>query len=395
MNVLVLHSELGVLRGGGENFTRNLFTAFAERGHGVAAAFIADRNGKYPIPLPSVIYPIPIRGWWSRNLGQAMLSGITRHVPLNGRLKPVCDRFQGGISWRVVRWHNQRFQLKVEKELLERLKDFDSVYVHGDATLASKVANYRPTILRLPGPVSADFSSLMRKVHAVCANGDAFSRIAQFLGKDVIELPPGLDGQLFKCGATPLRSTLGWSDQEQVIGYVGRLTQIKGVDLLAAAFHELSRTLPDVRLLIVGRGESEGTIRSILTQELESRMAHIEPDIDHERLPQWYRAMDLFVMPSRYENHSNALLEAMACGVPFLASDIGGNKPFIDTGSGWLFERESVSSLSLCLGKILANRVEMKSRGEVGSRYVRGRYSWATSAERLEEIIVSRLGGKR
>jgi hypothetical protein len=42
MKILVLHSELGVLRGGGENFTRNVFVAFAERGHDVSAAFIAD-----------------------------------------------------------------------------------------------------------------------------------------------------------------------------------------------------------------------------------------------------------------------------------------------------------------------------------------------------------------
>ena len=55
MNVLVLHSELGVLRGGGENFSRNLFTAFAERGHRIAAAFVADHNGRYPLPLPSAI----------------------------------------------------------------------------------------------------------------------------------------------------------------------------------------------------------------------------------------------------------------------------------------------------------------------------------------------------
>jgi hypothetical protein len=92
MNVLVLHSELGVLRGGGENFTRNLFTAFAERGHCVAAAFVADHNGSYPLPLPAVIQPIPIRGWWSSSLGQATLSSLGRCLPPHSRYRKDWDR---------------------------------------------------------------------------------------------------------------------------------------------------------------------------------------------------------------------------------------------------------------------------------------------------------------
>src|SRR5438445_430440 len=114
MNVLILHSELGVLRGGGENFTRNLFRAFARRGHRVAAAFVADRNGRYLIALPSEINPIPICGWWSRNLGQTLLSSVAQRLPLNRRLKFVWNRCQGAMSWRVIRWHNERFQRRVK-----------------------------------------------------------------------------------------------------------------------------------------------------------------------------------------------------------------------------------------------------------------------------------------
>ena len=113
MKVLVLHSELGVLRGGGENFTKSLFTAFAARGHRVAAAFVADRHANYPIPLPSNIEPIPIRGWWSRSLGQKTFFAIGQYSFFNGRLKLIRDRFQEAASWRVIRWHNRRFQRKV------------------------------------------------------------------------------------------------------------------------------------------------------------------------------------------------------------------------------------------------------------------------------------------
>src|SRR5713226_10537057 len=116
MNVLILHSELGVLRGGGENCTRNLFTAFAKRGHHVSAAFVADTKGKYRIALPSVIKPIPISGWWSRNLGEAMLSTIGRRIPLESRLRRAWNRFQEAISWRVINWHSERFQRRIKRE---------------------------------------------------------------------------------------------------------------------------------------------------------------------------------------------------------------------------------------------------------------------------------------
>jgi D-inositol-3-phosphate glycosyltransferase len=145
--------------------------------------------------------------------------------------------------------------------------------------------------------------------------------------------------------------------------------------------------------VIIGSGKGEGSIRSILAKELERGIAHIERDVAHEQLPQWYRAMDLFVMPSRYENFSNAIIEAMACGVPFLASDVGGNRMVAKTGAGWLFEPESVSSLATYLSKLLKNRSDLKARGKVGVDYVQNHHSWAATAERLEQIFASHLGG--
>src|SRR5437870_3441974 len=129
MRVLVLHSELGVLRGGGENFTRNLFTAFAERGHQVAAAFVSNPRGSYPTPLPPCIDPIPIPGWWSRKLGQATLSTIGRRVPSESWLRAEWDRVQEAICWRTIRWHNEGFQRRIEHEFKNRWAEFDVVYV--------------------------------------------------------------------------------------------------------------------------------------------------------------------------------------------------------------------------------------------------------------------------
>lgn len=394
MKVLILQSELGVLRGGGENFTRNLFAAFAERGHRVTAAFVADSRGRYSISLPSSIQPIPIPGWWSRLLGQATLSSMSCYIPRKSGLREKWDWLQERVSWRTIPWHNRRFQQRVERKFASRWGDFDVVYVHSDPILASKVAQYRPTVLRLPGPVSAEFAAMLRSVHAVCANGDAFVQLRTFLGDHVAELPIGLDAKHFCPGHTPVRSALGWGDQHCVVGYVGQLTHLKGVDLLAASFREISRNGVDARLLIVGSGEQERHIRSVLATEFARGIVHIEPGVNYERLPEWYRAMDVMVMPSRYENFSNAVLEAMACGVPFIASNIGGNRILAEGGAGWLFEAKSVSSLSACLRRVIGDRAEMKAQGKVASCFARKYHSWEASAEHLEAIIRSRLGVK-
>jgi glycosyltransferase involved in cell wall biosynthesis len=384
MKVLVLHSELGVLWGGGETFTTNLFIAFARRGHRVTAAFVADRRGRYPRTLPACFEPLPISGWWSRKPGQEALSAIGSRLP--GQLKPGWERVQEAVCWRTVDWHNRRFQRRVEATLDGRWQGYQAVYVNGNVGLAHTAAYHRPTLLMLPGPVSDDVMPLMQNIHAICSHDDGFNSIRSFLGNRAIELPLGLDSEVFHPGPTSVRAELGWSDRDFVIGYVGRLALIKGVDLLAAAF------LPQARLLIVGGGEEEQRIRSVLSTEFARGIVHLQSRMGQDQLPRWYRAMDILAMPSRYETMSNAVLEGMACGVPFVASEVGGSKDLAKTNAGWLFEPASVSALTELLKTIMESRTDLKSHGERGSRHVHEHYSWTSSAERLENIMTTHLG---
>ena len=395
LKLLVLHSELGVLRGGGENFTRGLFTALAERGHHISAAFVADTRGRYPLSLPSAIHPFPVAGWWSRDLGQATLAGFGHYIPCDGWVRKTWDRGRDAIAWRTYAWHRGRFQRRIESEFAGRWGEFDAVYVHGNPTLASKVAGHRPTIVRLPGPVPPECEPELRAAHAVCANGDALEQVRTFLGDQVVELPVGVDAQLFTPGTSTARSRLNWKETDFVIGYVGRLTRLKGVDLLAVAFRDIARSAAHLRLLVIGNGEEHSQLRDLLKEELACGQAHIEPGVNHETLPAWFRAMDLLVMPSRYENYSNALIEGMACGIPFLASDVGGNRQMSETGAGWLFQSGSISSLAQRLQRIVGEQPELRRRGETGLRFVRNHHTWAASAKRLEAIIFSCLGALR
>jgi len=391
VKILVVHSELGVLRGGGENFTRNLFSAFARRGHTVAATFIAGSRGDYPITLPAQIAPLPLAGYWSRKLGQDVLSRVGGCIPKSTSFRTTWDRFQEALCWRTVRWHDQRFARRVDLEFNGRWKDFDAVYVHGNSVLAGHIAKVCPTVLRLPGPVSAELAPLLKGIHAVCANGDALRHIRAFLGDHATELPIGLDTDLFKPGSSQERQQLGWTNSEWVIGYVGRLAYIKGVDLLADAFKQLRACIPQARLLIIGAGEEQGKLREALKKELIQGLARIETDVPHERLGDWYRAMDVFVMPSRYENYSNAVLEALACGVPFLGSNVGGNPRLVESHGGRLFSAGSVEALCQALGSMADTFRQGEGQGTAQLKESHQIIGWNVSAARLETIIQENL----
>ncbi len=293
MRVLVLHSELGTLRGGGENFTRNLFASFVTLGHQVKAAFAANPLGRYPFCLPAGVEAIPIRGWWSENLGQATLSAVGRRLSARRSLRSNWDYAQNALAWRTFQWTNRRFQRRIVREIEKTVRDIDVVYVHCNPFLAKEMARIRPTVLRLPGPLTSESLPVLRNIHAVCANGDALKRIRTFLGEWALELPVGLDERLFTPGPASMRAALGWTFEHKVIGYVGRLSRIKGVDLLAESFRALSQQVAHARLLIIGNGEEEKNVRAALKFEIARGRVHLAGDVAHEKLPEWYRAMDV------------------------------------------------------------------------------------------------------
>ena len=354
------------------------------------AAFTADPFGRYPFPIPSAIEPVPIRGVWSENFGQATLSSIGRRLAGRPAVRGKWDYLQNALAWRAFYWHNYRFQRKILSRLEQLTGDADAVYVHCNPYLASEVARVRPTVLRLPGPLTAELAPVLQRVHAVCANGDALERIRTFLGERAIELPVGLDHERFAPGVTNVRRACGWTNGEGVLGYVGRLSHIKGVDVLAEGFRTLAQRQPGARLLFVGTGEEEQNLRATLRHEVTAGVVRFAGDVPHDELPSWYRAMDVLVMPSRYENYSNAILEGLACGVPFVGSNVGGNRTLAATGAGWLFEAGSPTALAATLAEAMADRTQREGRGERGQLHVRSCCSWAASARRLEEIICAR-----
>ena len=177
---------------------------------------------------------------------------------------------------------------------------------------------------------------------------------------------------------------------------VGRLLPSKNHHTLIRAFARYCDSTGNgaERLVIVGNdfgGRKDYLLRLAFELGVASRVS-ILGFVPYDEMADVYNCAALFVHLSHAESFCFPVIEAMACGVPFVASDVGGSKDLGKTHAGWLVEPESVPALNCILKSILENRAELKARGERGGEHVRRHYSWAASAERLERILTSRLG---
>lgn len=160
---------------------------------------------------------------------------------------------------------------------------------------------------------------------------------------------------------------------------VGNLVPEKGLDL---AVHALAR-IPQASLLIVGEG-SEARALGRLAAELgvTSRLAIIAA-MPQQRLALAYSAADLLVLPSLREGWPNVVLEAMACGTPVVAADVGGVREILsDPRTGRVLPQRSVEALVAGIADILRNA---PSRDAV--RGHAARFDWRTVVERHREIL--------
>ncbi len=144
---------------------------------------------------------------------------------------------------------------------------------------------------------------------------------------------------------------------KKIILFVGNLIKIKGVYTLIESLKILRSSIPELLLLIIGQGEEIERLESLAASyDLNSNIKFCGW-LPQKDLPELYNAADIFVLPSITEGHSVALLEAMAVGLPIVASRTGGNIETIEDGvNGFLFETGNAEKLAEKLGMILTNR---------------------------------------
>jgi glycosyltransferase involved in cell wall biosynthesis len=149
-----------------------------------------------------------------------------------------------------------------------------------------------------------------------------------------------------------LRQGWGVGPADVVVGFVGKLAGYKAPDLLLRAVAQLRQRGKGVHVVIVGSGSLDGELRT-LQASLGLTDVHWIGFVNQGEMPFYYHAMDVLVLPSIFEAWGLVLNEAMACGVPCIASDVVGAVPDLieGRGTGLTFPAGDVAKLTGCLDR--------------------------------------------
>ncbi len=202
-------------------------------------------------------------------------------------------------------------------------------------------------------------------------------------------IPNGVDTNLFRPADAErrhaLRAELGFADTDVLIGIVASFTPVKRhVDLLDA-FAEVKRTHSTARLVLIGDGPLRDAVRSQIAQlGLGDNVTLLGPRSDVDRI---LPALDVFVLSSNTEGLSNAILEAQACGLPVVATAVGGNPDLVHAGkTGWLVPPESPAELAHALGEAIAQPQTVRAFGANARAHVLREHSVDAMALAYENL---------
>jgi glycosyltransferase involved in cell wall biosynthesis len=187
-----------------------------------------------------------------------------------------------------------------------------------------------------------------------------------------------------------IRDSLGLSVDDIVIGTIGQVSHGKGVDVLLQAARMLSPRWDRVRLVFIGperRGQArfaDDMMKLAEEPDLAGRVQFLGSRSD---VPDLLASMDVFVLPTRAEALPIVILEAMAAGVPVVASRVGGIPEMITSSdTGWLVDPITPEAFATAIAEVLQLEDRGRSVGQRGSRSLRGRFDHATVRERLQGV---------
>lgn len=204
-----------------------------------------------------------------------------------------------------------------------------------------------------------------RKVHTVSESLRRYLIEHGFPAEKITAILNGVDTSRFQpVDKAIIRAQIGLPTQGQFVGIVGRFDPNKKHLLLIEAFNRVAAQLPGTRLVIVGdKGAEKDKIHAATAASPVRDRIHLA-GFQANPTP-WYQALDLLAAPSIFEGLSNAVLEAMACGVPCLAHTACGNAEVITSNSdGFLAALDSVDALAAELHRVLVNQTELTATGQ-------------------------------
>jgi glycosyltransferase involved in cell wall biosynthesis len=236
--------------------------------------------------------------------------------------------------------------------------------------------SYAPRLLKNTSNIICVSSDTMKRVEAIFPN---------MLEKCTV-IPNGIEAavEMQRSGQSreSMRDKLGLGNALTFI-YAGRVTQSKGIDILASSAANLMNKGENVALLIVGTGPELARMREKYSQFTEIRFLGFKEDVGS-----YYKAADVAVLASDREGMSTFLLEAMYYGLPILTTDVGGVKELVDVGSKCrIISNAGVQEITTGLLYFLnLDSSQLKEWGMINADLAREHFSWSSLVDRTLRV---------
>jgi glycosyltransferase involved in cell wall biosynthesis len=370
-------------------------TLYPNAARPVAGVFVENRlrrlveTKKVALTVVAPVLWLPLK---SRLFGRyAAYARAPRHEERHGieifhPRYPVTPKSIGMAIWpmllyRAVRGIVTRLVCEREIDLI------DAHFFFADGVAAVRLAQD----VRLPVCVTArgsdlnlllQFPSCRRQIEWAARQADALITVCDALQRPLLNmgiepskittLRNGVDLDLFR----PLdrdSARCRWAANGRTIVSVGSLRELKGHHLVIEAM----KSLPDSTFLIAGEGEEHDRLERQIADAGLSGRVRLLGEVAHEDLPSLYNAADALVLASSREGLANVLLEAMACGTPVVATDVGGNAEAVTAPEAGVLIRERSSAAIVEGLRILF----ASAPDRAATRAYAERFSWDTTTQ--------------
>ena len=236
-----------------------------------------------------------------------------------------------------------------------------------------------------------------RTARIIAVSGPVRDDIIRYDGVDpskVVVIPNGVDPGTFDIPLTRVeaREKIGIPAEHFLIGTVGRLEEQKGLQYLVDAVRMLREDGKQAFLLVAGSGREEARLREQATRDgIEDAVFFVGTRRD---VPELYRAMDVFALSSLWEGGPITLLEAMASGLPVVATPVGFVPEVVRDGvNGFIVPARDPVRLGIALWRVREDPVRAAQIGREGRETVRGRYTHRHLAEKVMVVYEEVLRG--
>jgi L-malate glycosyltransferase len=332
---------------------------------------------------------------------------ISMHKPeanaFHSNVKIILLPFKGTLGYYLNFWSAKRLINKLKPDLLH------THYASGYGTL-SRLINYHPCLLSVWGSDVFQFPYQSEsKKYILIKNLKAADKIASTSlamrdqtekfhqpTEEIAITPFGIDLTKFKP-----ENNKKPNDDIITIGMVKSMENIYGPQYLLQSIplllerleKEENPILHKIKILMVGRGSKIGELKKLSNQLGIGHLITFTGEIPHTKVPEYLNKIDIYCAPSEMESFGVAVIEASACEIPVIVSNVGGLPEVVkDQVTGFIVESKDSAQIAEKLYELVTNSRLRKEFGENGREFVKNLYDWNQNVSGMIDVYRSVIG---